>query len=137
MDPIFGLFRAPVSDGTEVASGCRRDGFFVAKSFVSRDGMPAVVDHWHSTCCCREDGSDVLSRVMRRISQGLRGWSRGEVSIFSGVMIHRTTLDTIKGFNEVDLRALRKPGTVVDCVSDMRWMSARGMLRNWEKIYQG
>ena len=116
-----------MSEGTEPWLGCRRGAFLVAKSFVSLDGTPPMVDQWQSTCCINDDGRGALSRVIRRTSHGLRGCSRGDVSIFSGVMIHRTTFDRTRGFNDVDLRASRKEGTVVPCLKAIRLIVASGI----------
>lgn len=52
--PTLGLLRAPVRE--TVDEGCKSVLFLVAKSLVRRDGMPALVDQWHSMSLMSREG---------------------------------------------------------------------------------
>lgn len=70
---------------------------------------------------------------MTRRSHGLGGWRSSFALMISGVMIHRMTFETTRGFKWEDLMALRKSGMAVDLAKETRWIDARGMIEDYRK----
>lgn len=120
---------SPRRGGTEPGSGCIRAWFLAAKFWVSRDGMPAVMDQWCAICWMRGGGRALVEGRMRRMSQWMLRARRCSVEIFVGRIIQRTTWDITKGVKFEDLRVERKVGRAMVGWRDMRWRVQSGIVK--------
>ena len=104
--------------------------FFEVKSWIRRDGTPAVILQWWWTSFWRSVGrAEVLGRMSKK-SQCVF-WARScEVESLEGSIIQRITRDMMRGDRVVDLSVDRKVNRglgVVGC-NEIRWRLQSGIL---------